>query len=101
MIDLVHMDQPVRAQDRSEWMARILGRQDGPSHWVGWIEFRSTRPPMRVVHTDRETTQPNREDLVYWTTGLSMVYLEGALARARALGRAEAPDVMPGLDAGV
>ena len=30
----------------------------------------------------RETTQPNRTDAEYWATGLTRVYLEGALDRA-------------------
>jgi hypothetical protein len=29
-----------------------------------------------------ETTQPNREALAYWASGLEPVYLEGALERA-------------------
>ena len=99
MIDLVHLDQPVRAADDSEWTARILGRHDAPSHWIGWIEFRNVRDPDQAVHTDRETTQPNRDDLEYWATGLSMVYLEGALARALDAGRREPPASEPGLDA--
>jgi len=32
----------------------------------------------------RETTQPNRKTLDYWAQGLSKVYLQGALARAKA-----------------
>jgi hypothetical protein len=35
------------------------------------------------MRTGRETTQPNRPDLLYWATGLTAVYLEGALDRAR------------------
>ena len=31
--------------------------------------------------TIRETTQPNLTDLTYWATGLTPVYLDGALAR--------------------
>ncbi len=49
--------------------------------WEGWIEF----VPLgggRPVHTARETTQPNKKDTVYWASGLTAVYLEGALKRA-------------------
>jgi hypothetical protein len=49
--------------------------------WQGWIEF----TPLgggAPIRSGRETTQPNRSDLVYWATGLSAVYLEGALKRA-------------------
>jgi hypothetical protein len=34
-----------------------------------------------ALRTRRETTQPDREALVYWATGISGTYLEGALAR--------------------
>ena len=51
--------------------------------WQGWIEFvpSSGGEPIR---TARETTQPNRVDTEYWATGVSSVYLEGALRRALA-----------------
>ena len=35
-----------------------------------------------AVRSGRETTQPNRQDTAYWATGLTPVYLEGALGRA-------------------
>jgi hypothetical protein len=49
--------------------------------WQGWIEFIPVHggEPRR---SPRETTQPNRTDTVYWATGLTSVYLEGALRRA-------------------
>jgi hypothetical protein len=50
----------------------------------GWIEFDPVAEPAGVHtrRTPRETTQPNRVDTEYWATGLTPVYLEGALARA-------------------
>src|SRR5262245_41762227 len=49
--------------------------------WQGWIEFvpATGGEPLRGP---RETTQPNRTDTEYWATGLTDVYLEGALRRA-------------------
>jgi hypothetical protein len=49
--------------------------------WQGWIEFLPLDggAPIRSA---RETTQPNRTDAAYWATGLTAVYLEGALQRA-------------------
>jgi hypothetical protein len=35
-----------------------------------------------ILSTSRETTQPNRQALIYWATGLEPVYLEGAFERA-------------------
>jgi hypothetical protein len=49
--------------------------------WQGWIEFVPIDAGV-PVRTPRETTQPNRTDTQYWATGLTPVYLEGALARA-------------------
>ena len=54
-------------------------RSDG--NWEGWIEFHSAGG--RVLRTARETTQPNREALAYWASGLEPLYFEGAFARAR------------------
>jgi hypothetical protein len=63
--------------------------------WQGWLEFLplGNAEPIR---SSRETTQPNRQDTEYWATGLSYVYLEGALRRA--LNRPERPiarEVLP------
>ena len=42
------------------------------------------RPETRGMRSGRrrETTQPNRTDTLYWATGLTPIYLEGALQRA-------------------
>ena len=54
-------------------------RKDGT--WAGRIVFTAggTRRTTR-----QETSQPNREAVEYWATGLEKVYLEGAFARASA-----------------
>jgi hypothetical protein len=49
--------------------------------WQGWIEFEPLAGGI-VQRSGRETTQPKREDAIYWATGLTAVYLEGALERA-------------------
>jgi hypothetical protein len=53
-----------------------------------------------AVRSGRETTQPNQTALVYWATGLSPVYLEGALHRALqpASRRSAAPAAPPAYD---
>ena len=49
-----------------------------------------------MLRSARETTQPNRADALYWATGLTAVYLEGALDRARKPLTRPAPDpVLP------
>ena len=50
--------------------------------WHGWIEFIPLGDG-EPIRSPRETTQPNRTDAVYWASGLSRVYLEGALRRAQ------------------
>jgi hypothetical protein len=50
--------------------------------WHGWIEFVSA-DRREALRSARETTQPNRTDAEYWATGLTNVYLEGALQRAK------------------
>lgn len=56
-------------------------RSDGT--WAAWLVF---VPIMggATVATDRETTQSSLEAVHYWAGGLGAVYLDGALARARA-----------------
>jgi hypothetical protein len=61
--------------------ARAVGGPDDSGLWQGWLEFTNVSSG-DVVRSARETTQPNRTDTVYWATGLTGVYLEGALQRA-------------------
>jgi hypothetical protein len=68
--------------DNRTYSARACGRQQPSGLWEGWLEFVSDRGP--AVRSGRETTQPNLTDLEYWATGLTSVYLEGALKRALA-----------------
>lgn len=71
------------ADDGRAYRARACGGEarDGTDRWHGWIEFLPIEdgPPVR---TARETTQPDRACTAYWSTGLTPVYLEGALGRA-------------------
>ena len=54
-----------------------LERPDGT--WAGRLLFSNGAD---VRRTSQETSQPNRDALAYWATGLEEVYLEGAFARA-------------------
>ena len=80
---LLEFQKPVLGPDRTVYEARACGGpMDGAgAMWEGWIEF----VPMdggSPLRSGRETTQPNRADAEYWATGLTPVYLEGALRRA-------------------
>jgi hypothetical protein len=64
---------------------RVVGRYAPKDHmWEGWLEFvplqGSGRP---VVVSAIESRQPERVHLEYWAQGLSPVYAEGSLDRAR------------------
>jgi hypothetical protein len=64
------------------YRAQACGAPMPEGRWEGWIEFVPATKGEPPVRTGRETTQPNRADTVYWATGLTPVYLEGALERA-------------------
>ncbi len=63
------------------YVAWVCGREGEDGLWEGWIEFHPGDGGP-VLRTPRETGQPNRADLEYWATGLTVTYLEGALERA-------------------
>jgi hypothetical protein len=50
--------------------------------WIGWLEFRPTGGG-KSVKTGEETSQPTKDAVAYWATGLEPVFLEGALQRAK------------------
>ena len=78
---VLKFDAAVLSTSRDRYWARVCGRARDDGLWEGWIEFEPIAGGS-VVRTSRETTQPNFTDLLYWATGLTQVYLEGALARA-------------------
>ena len=78
---LVNFDATMLAADGTRWTPRAVGGIADDGLWEGWIEFASADGATHM-RTPRETEQPNREDLAYWATGLTQVYLEGALTRA-------------------
>lgn len=71
----------VSGQDGQGYSVQACGRPFNGTVWEGWLEF-IPDDGAAALRTGRETTQPNREDLEYWASGLEMVYLEGALRRA-------------------
>ena len=78
---LVEFTDPITSEDGSRYVARACGGEVENGRWHGWIEFVPTTGG-DAIRSRRETTQPNRQDTMYWATGLTAVYLEGALARA-------------------
>src|SRR6185295_15948522 len=79
---LLRYQHPVRGSDGILYEARACGSPMPGGTWQGWIEFVPVDGGGAPVRTGRETTQPNRVDTEYWATGVSAVYLQGALRRA-------------------
>jgi hypothetical protein len=75
-------DTPVR-DEFGEYHARVVGRQASDRMWEGWLEFVPIDGETDVLVGAVESRQPERHDLAYWSTGLTPVFLEGALRRAR------------------
>jgi hypothetical protein len=79
---LVAYRQPID-DGAAQYRARAIGRRASDGMWDGWLEFIPIQGPGDVLVSSVESRQPEREHLIYWATGLTPVYLEGALHRAR------------------
>lgn len=94
---LLEYPEAITSEDGKNYTARACGSESPDGKWQGWIEF----VPLgdgEPVRSSRETTQPNRRDAEYWASGLSYVYLQGALRRAlRPLVRPVASEPAPPL----
>jgi hypothetical protein len=92
---LVQFAESVYSEDGKCYTARACGSEMPEGKWQGWIEFVPAGPG-EPVRSARETTQPNRQDTLYWATGLTPVYLEGSLHRAlKPMVRTIAPEIAP------
>ena len=80
---LMEYEPIVSETEGTQWKPRACGRRGEGHMWEGWIEFVPLDRASSPVRSRRESTQPSRESLVYWATGLTPVYLRGALERAR------------------
>lgn len=95
MAEVLHDYGLFRSTDGAVYRVRACGSEMDESRWQGWLEFQSIVGG-ETMRSARETTQPNRADLVYWSTGLSSVYIEGSLNRTlNPLVRPIAPPVPP------
>ncbi|HJU55338.1 MAG TPA: hypothetical protein VJ715_12225 [Pyrinomonadaceae bacterium] len=73
----------VSGPDGTTYIVRSYAEERADGTWTGWLEFHPTDAGKPVLSTGQETSQPSRVTVEYWATGLELVYLEGALARAR------------------
>jgi hypothetical protein len=77
--EVTTLPTPFAADGRTHQVS-IEGLQRSDGTWAGRIVFRDGA---NVRRTEQETSQPNRDALEYWATGLEKVYLEGAFQRSR------------------
>ena len=79
--ELIHtFAAPMTDETGRSWRAQVFGNPAG-NVWFGWIVF--TDDGGASLWTGVETSQPDRDALRYWATGIEPIYLEGAFARAR------------------
>jgi len=71
---------PFAGPDGTRCTVRVCGAERADGTWMAWLEFHPESGPVR--RTDRETSQPNRDAVLYWATGLEPIYLEGAFDRS-------------------
>jgi len=73
-------DPPLKLTNGLVYTAQACGRQRDDGSWEGWLEFVPDDTSV-VLRSQRETTQRTLADLEYWASGLTPVYLQGALDR--------------------
>jgi hypothetical protein len=91
---LIRFDTPVTHRDGRQYRAQACGRERDNGQWEAWLEFQDVETG-EVFRSQRETTQPDQKDTVYWATGLTPVYLEGALDRILNLPKMREPEPVP------
>jgi hypothetical protein len=79
---LLAFETPVRDASGT-YHPRVVGRLADDGMWEGWLEFEPIDHDGDTLIGPVESRQPEREHLTYWATGLTPVYVEGALWRAR------------------
>jgi hypothetical protein len=91
---LMRFDTPVTHSDGRQYRTSACGRERDNGQWEAWLEFEDVETG-EVLRSQRETTQPNQKDALYWATGLTAVYLEGALDRILHPPRVREPEALP------
>jgi hypothetical protein len=83
MAELIHEHSThVRTPDGLTYLASVHAERQPEGTWAGWLEFTPVGHRAPWLRTERETTQPTRDAVAYWASGLEPVYLQGAFERA-------------------
>lgn len=77
---MIEFEDVLTGSNGKAYEARACGRHRADGLWEGWLEF-VPKDGSEVLQTGRETTQPQHDDLLYWASGLTIGYLDGALLR--------------------
>ena len=91
---LIRFDTPVTYRDGRQYRVQACGRERENGQWEAWLEFEDVDTG-EILRSQRETTQPNQKDAAYWATGLTPVYLEGALDRILHPPKGRVPEPVP------
>jgi hypothetical protein len=78
---LQEFERHVTGADGEPYTVLLYGRGRPNDTWQGWLVFVRQRDNRRFA-TPVETTQPSAETVLYWASGLTDVYFDGALTRA-------------------
>ena len=73
------------SDERGTFQARVMARERDDGSWEGWLEFVPSDDDSCHYATPIETRQHDRVAMERWASGLTAVYADGALARARTL----------------
>jgi len=84
MSDVIRQFSETVSDVRGLFRSCVMARDCGDGGWEGWLEFTPAGPDgAERCSTGIETRQHDRAMLERWASGLTHVYTEGALARAR------------------
>jgi hypothetical protein len=78
---LQEFETPIVADGSDTYRAFLYAQSRPGDTWEGWILFERLSDGTRFS-TPVETTQSNQQAVLYWATGLTDAYFEGALGRA-------------------
>ena len=83
MAEVLRSFETTVTDESGTYHPRVVGRQAEDGMWEGWLEFVPLDGGGEILVGPIESRQPEYEHLVYWSSGLTPIYLEGSLHRAR------------------